>query len=200
MASALTLRVRGPNGQSTLTLSADVTVAALAEAVAERTGVQLARLELRSGFPLRLLDWRSAPGELAKSIGLSSGESLQASETAAEPVAEPSPAAAPASADVVLLADDSGFAVQRRLMASDNSCLFRAVAYIVRSTVSSLPSYSAYVSLSSSPKIGAAARRCAAWLQMPCLPTRSASARRFLENHHRNTPPGSCSRILGAER
>ena len=127
MASALTLRVRGPSGQSTLSLPAAATVAELASAVAERVGVSLARLELRSGFPLRVIEWRAAAADsaAAATLGLSSGESLQASESA-EPAAQP----AAAAADSVLLADGSGFAVQRRIMASDNSCLFRAASYL----------------------------------------------------------------------
>ena len=129
MASALTLRVRGPSGQSTLSLPACGTVAELAAAVAERAGVPLENLELRSGFPLRVLDWRSAEAHApaATALGLSSGDSLQvqATEQASEP-AQP----APAAPDFVLLSDGSGFAVQRRIMAADNSCLFRAVAYL----------------------------------------------------------------------
>ena len=127
--ASLTLRVRGPGGQSTLALSPDATVGALVKAVAERTGVPLARLELRSGFPLRVLDFRAAPesAPAASALGLASGDSLQASEAA-----EPAQAAeATPGPDAVVLADGSGFAVQRRLMASDNSCLFRAVAYLL---------------------------------------------------------------------
>ena len=122
--AALTLRVRGPSGQSTLSLPAGGTVAELTAAVAERVGVPLARLELRSGFPLRVLEWRGAAADAAAAaaLGLASGDSLQASESAAEP--------APAASDAELLSDGSGFAVQRRIMASDNSCLFRACAYL----------------------------------------------------------------------
>ena len=131
MASSLVLRVRGPGGQSTLSLPASATVAEVVTAVAERTGVPLARLELRSGFPLRVLDFRVAPegSPAATALGLSSGDSLQASEAAepAQAVEADEPAPGP---DAVLLADGSGFAVQRRIMASDNSCLFRAVAYL----------------------------------------------------------------------
>lgn len=125
--AALTLRVRGPSGQSTLSLPAGGTVAELTAAVAERTGVELARLELRSGFPLRVLEWRSADAAAAAAaaLGLQPGDSLQASESVA-PAAEP----APTASDAELLSDGSGFAVQRRIMASDNSCLFRAVAYL----------------------------------------------------------------------
>jgi ubiquitin thioesterase OTU1 len=125
--AALTLRVRGPSGQSTLSLPAGGTVAELTAAVAERTGVELARLELRSGFPLRVLEWRSADAAAAAAaaLGLQPGDSLQASESAT-PAAEP----APTASDAELLSDGSGFAVQRRIMASDNSCLFRAVAYL----------------------------------------------------------------------
>ena len=130
--ASLTLRVRGPGGQSTLSLPADATVGAVVKAVAERVGVPLARLELRSGFPLRILDFRAAPESMpaATTLGLSSGDSLQASEAAehvqAAVAAEPAP-----GPDAVVLADGSGFAVQRRIMASDNSCLFRAVAYLL---------------------------------------------------------------------
>jgi ubiquitin thioesterase OTU1 len=56
--------------------------------------------------------------------------------------AAPPPAAAAAAAagaapgpgrppDAVLFSDDSGFAVQRRIIASDNSCLFSAVSYVM---------------------------------------------------------------------
>ena len=129
MASSLVLRVRGPGGQSTLSMPASATVAEFVKAVAERAGVPLARLEMRSGFPLRVLDYRAAPesAPAAAALGLSSGDSLQASEAAqAAEAAEPAP-----GPDAVLLADGSGFAVQRRIMASDNSCLFRAVAYLL---------------------------------------------------------------------
>ena len=134
MASSLVLRVRGPAGQSTLSLPADATVSAAIKAVAERAGVALERLELRSGFPLRVLDWRAAPEDAsaAAALGLATGESLQASEAAetvrAVEAAQPAPGTVP---DAVLLGDSSGFAVQRRIVASDNTCLFRAAAYIM---------------------------------------------------------------------
>ncbi len=127
--------------------------------VAERTGVAAARLELLSGFPPKRLDVSSHDAVAAVTLGLRSGDSLLAVEASGGAASEapaggaggaaapPAPSAAAAAApptsgaalDSVCFADGSGFALQRRIMASDNSCLFNAVAYVVSQSRSSAP-------------------------------------------------------------
>jgi ubiquitin thioesterase OTU1 len=148
---SVTLRCRGPAGQHTLTLSAPLaTVGELVRLVAEKTGIEASRLELRSGFPPQALDLRVASDTPLAALNLRSGDTVQAAESsagaaaagAAAAEAAPSGSAAAAGAapsapvssaarDAVAFADGSGFCLTRRIIASDNSCLFNAVGYVL---------------------------------------------------------------------
>lgn len=97
-AQPLALRIRGPAGQVTLSVPGGSTFGELCALVAERTGVPLGCLELRAGFPPRLLD--AAPSATLADAGLRSGDTLQAAEAAGAAAPEAAPAAptAPAAA------------------------------------------------------------------------------------------------------
>jgi ubiquitin thioesterase OTU1 len=127
-------------------------VGELVRLVVEATGIDGSRLELRSGFPPQALDLRVAPEAPLAVLGLRSGDTVQAAESstgaaavvagaeAAPPplalssaaatgaLSEPAPGAA---RDTVAFNDGSGFCLTRRIIASDNACLFNAVGYVL---------------------------------------------------------------------
>ncbi|CAK0879071.1 unnamed protein product [Prorocentrum cordatum] len=108
--SAMDLRLRGPKGQSTLRgVDASVQLRGFLDE-RPRPGVSAACLQLLAGFPPRPLE---LPGDLAaplSSLGLRSGDTLIAREVE------------PAGATGVLV---------RRVVDSNNSCLFEATGYVI---------------------------------------------------------------------
>eukprot|EP00928_Gymnodinium_smaydae_P051596 TRINITY_DN35168_c0_g1_i1.p1 TRINITY_DN35168_c0_g1~~TRINITY_DN35168_c0_g1_i1.p1 ORF type:complete len:310 (+),score=69.60 TRINITY_DN35168_c0_g1_i1:68-931(+) len=105
------LRLRGPKGQATLkAVAADGPLAAFLDRVSAETGVARPCVQLLSGFPPRPVELPTDPGALVSVLGLRSGDALIVRET------EPAGA---------------GGSVVRRVIESDNSCLFNAVGYVM---------------------------------------------------------------------
>eukprot|EP01062_Namystynia_karyoxenos_P065778 TRINITY_DN596_c1_g1_i2.p1 TRINITY_DN596_c1_g1~~TRINITY_DN596_c1_g1_i2.p1 ORF type:complete len:367 (+),score=81.49 TRINITY_DN596_c1_g1_i2:72-1103(+) len=159
---SLTLRLRGPQGQTTLGgWPPERTVAEFLAEVESQTGVPAGELELRSGFPPRPLAVPADTSAAVSTLGLRSGDTLVVSR--GKPAAAPQPAppaqagapeeppgaaagpAAPATQPAApppappAGAGDSTFSAPvldegllvRRVIPSDNSCLFHAVGYVM---------------------------------------------------------------------
>lgn len=141
-------RVRGPSGQSTVTLDESASVQDLRDQIAEKTG--LTSFDVKYGYPnlkpLPLDD--SPPSQSVSDIGVNlNGEQLiVAQREGAVPPSEPAaPAAQPSrqqpsappqtqpSADdpPEVASPDHGGTFVLRVMPDDNSCLFRAVGAAV---------------------------------------------------------------------
>ncbi|KAF8057140.1 OTU2 [Scenedesmus sp. PABB004] len=156
---AWSLRVRGGSGQATLGgLDGATPLLELQQLVAERLGVPVDRQELLGGFPPRPIAADDAAAPLA-SLGIAAGDSLTdaddedaqlaaaiaASLVDSQPstAAPPSPPRAPAApangrtpagggpAPTSVPLPGGGGAVTRRVIPSDNSCLFTAVGYVM---------------------------------------------------------------------
>lgn len=142
------LRVRGPSGQSTVTLGESATVSDLREQIAEKTG--LTSYDVKYGYPdLTPLDLdRYQPDQPISDIGVNlNGEQLIVAtrESAAPPneitlnqpapaVQQPSMSQKPEkSADdpPEIASPEHGGTFVLRVMPDDNSCLFRAVGAAV---------------------------------------------------------------------
>jgi len=125
--ASLAIRVRHPSGAFTLRVQPDSSLEALLTAVRETTGLAVTRL--LHGFP---------PAALRDVRELRNGDSVTAvAEDAPVAVAAPPVVAQsePHSAPVGVLNGvclPGGEAVVRRLIASDNSCLFNAVGYVTQ--------------------------------------------------------------------
>lgn len=105
------LRLRGPKGQSTLRgVDASVELRGFLDEVAGSTGVSRACLQLLAGFPPKPLELPEDLCSPLSSLGLRSGETLIAREVE------------PAGATGVVV---------RRVVDSNNSCLFEATGYVI---------------------------------------------------------------------
>ena len=86
---ALRLRLRHPDGQSTLSLPADSTIKDLLAEITKSTSIAEDALEIRTGFPQpKVLSMPSDRTALASTLGLRSGDTLVIARNA-------SPATAP---------------------------------------------------------------------------------------------------------
>ncbi|KWU46431.1 OTU-domain-containing protein [Rhodotorula sp. JG-1b] len=79
----VTLRIRGPTGQATVTVSADATLAQLRTKIQEATGIDAERQQLRAGFPPKPIAEGASPDTQLKDLGIASGETLVVSEGSA---------------------------------------------------------------------------------------------------------------------
>ncbi|GAA5989263.1 hypothetical protein JCM10908_001231 [Rhodotorula pacifica] len=76
----VTLRIRGPTGQATVTLSADATLAELRTKIQEATGIDTSRQQLRGGFPPKPIAEGAGAHTPLSELGIASGETLVVSE------------------------------------------------------------------------------------------------------------------------
>eukprot|EP00189_Rhodosorus_marinus_P007293 CAMPEP_0184752292 /NCGR_PEP_ID=MMETSP0315-20130426/43502_1 /TAXON_ID=101924 /ORGANISM="Rhodosorus marinus, Strain UTEX LB 2760" /LENGTH=322 /DNA_ID=CAMNT_0027231613 /DNA_START=84 /DNA_END=1052 /DNA_ORIENTATION=+ len=143
------LRVRTRNGVSQVKAGDDWTRDELLKSISEVSGIDVDRIKIKSGFPPREVSLDG--GQYVKSI-FRGGDSLVVEETAKkqsgddlalvkndvthnrEHESEPSPAAVTpvgtrASAAGSSIADEANFV--RRVVPDDNSCLFRAVSFVI---------------------------------------------------------------------
>jgi ubiquitin thioesterase OTU1 len=115
----LTLRVRGPNGQATITCPDGATLAQLQQLIAEATQVPLGRQELLGGFPPRPLlagaEGGDATTTLVSSLGVANGDTLTV-RVGAEEAAKAAAAAAPPAA-----ATDGDAAMAAAMMQGDGN-------------------------------------------------------------------------------
>eukprot|EP01065_Artemidia_motanka_P036536 TRINITY_DN44480_c0_g1_i1.p1 TRINITY_DN44480_c0_g1~~TRINITY_DN44480_c0_g1_i1.p1 ORF type:complete len:357 (+),score=109.53 TRINITY_DN44480_c0_g1_i1:49-1071(+) len=153
------VRVRGPQSQSTLEYDDSISVQEFLGRVRAATGLE-GGLELRGGYPPRVLQLPVDPTTRVSELPIRSGDSLTVNAAAAPPAPPapapaPSPAAPPATApaatapaaapaaqpSVTAAPADSGEGwasapvgdegmMLRRIIPSDNSCLFHAVSYV----------------------------------------------------------------------
>ncbi|BGP54010.1 hypothetical protein JCM8202_003008 [Rhodotorula sphaerocarpa] len=79
--TGITLRVRGPTGQSTVSLSSDATLKDLKSKVREATGIVPDRQEFRAGFPPKPFAQDADSDVTLSTLGASSGTTLIVSET-----------------------------------------------------------------------------------------------------------------------
>ncbi|BGP13818.1 hypothetical protein JCM10213_006349 [Rhodosporidiobolus nylandii] len=81
----VSIRIRSPSGQSTVSLSSPAaTLADLRTAVEQATGIPSARQELRAGFPPKPLDPSASPSTTLTELGIRSGETLVVAEGTGE--------------------------------------------------------------------------------------------------------------------
>ncbi|GAA5822990.1 hypothetical protein JCM11251_004449 [Rhodosporidiobolus azoricus] len=79
----VSLRIRSPLGQQTLSFATDgATLADLLSKVEEITGILAAEQEIRTGFPPKPLDPASSPSATLASLGLKSGDTIIVAEGA----------------------------------------------------------------------------------------------------------------------
>ncbi|KAJ9203046.1 hypothetical protein DTO164E3_1512 [Paecilomyces variotii] len=144
------IRVRGPSGQSTITLDNSATVDDLRGQIQEKTGLEA--FDLKYGFPdiKRLALDQFSPTQQLSDIGINlNGEQLIATKkdgAPTQPEVNASAAAAAADAPLSLSRKDHGDVEKDppevpspehsgtfvlRIMPDDNSCLFRAVGSAV---------------------------------------------------------------------
>lgn len=138
------LRVRGPSGQSTITLDDSATVQDLRGQIAEKTGIT--SFDVKYGYPdLKPLDLdRFQPTQLLTETGVNlNGEQLivaQRESAAPPPAQQPPPPSEPESAmkpektaddPPEIASPEHGGTFVLRVMPDDNSCLFRAVGAAV---------------------------------------------------------------------
>eukprot|EP00929_Paragymnodinium_shiwhaense_P086553 TRINITY_DN47059_c0_g1_i1.p1 TRINITY_DN47059_c0_g1~~TRINITY_DN47059_c0_g1_i1.p1 ORF type:complete len:315 (-),score=70.31 TRINITY_DN47059_c0_g1_i1:15-881(-) len=103
-------RVRGPKGQATLRgVAADASLDTFLGQIADGTGVPKPCIQLSAGFPPKPLELPQDLTAAVSSLGLRSGESLIVREV------EP---------------QGAGGVLVRRVVDSDNSCLFTSVGYV----------------------------------------------------------------------
>ncbi|GAA5871717.1 hypothetical protein JCM3774_003028 [Rhodotorula dairenensis] len=76
----VSLRIRGPTGQATVTLQPDSTLAELRSRIEEATGIAADRQQLRGGFPPKPIAEGAAPETKLQGLGIASGETLIVSE------------------------------------------------------------------------------------------------------------------------
>ncbi|KAG0147344.1 hypothetical protein CROQUDRAFT_670614 [Cronartium quercuum f. sp. fusiforme G11] len=142
------LRIRGPSGVATIEISPEASRKELYELVSARTDITLTKLELRLGFPRPQLLRDSDEDASVKSLGITNGETLQASIATGSGSTLPAqasltsmaptrsvPPSAPVSQSissrpskpqqVSVPVNDAHLVL--RLVPDDNSCLFRAV-------------------------------------------------------------------------
>ncbi|OAV95604.1 hypothetical protein PTTG_06278 [Puccinia triticina 1-1 BBBD Race 1] len=91
----LTLRVRGPEGSSTIKISPQATVDELYDQISNQTNIKKANLEVRVGYPNPQSISSSDSKSAIESIGVKSGEVLQvsASQGSSSSVPPPAPSA-----------------------------------------------------------------------------------------------------------
>ncbi|GAA5885329.1 hypothetical protein JCM6882_009572 [Rhodosporidiobolus microsporus] len=81
----VSLRIRSPTGQQTVTLPDDgATLADLRAKIEEVTAITATRQELRTGFPPKPLDPAAAPAATLVSLGIKSGETIVVAEGAGD--------------------------------------------------------------------------------------------------------------------
>ena len=151
------VRLRAPGGQHTAELADNATVGDLKDAVFDKTGVAPAAQELKAGFPPKKIE--GADGTSLVSVGVTNGESITVAEVASAGGAPPSPPQTSSMDEDEALAraiaaslEDSGDApasvahltrprseAVRVVNDSDNSCLFNAVAYVMRRSLREAP-------------------------------------------------------------
>ncbi|KAK9856813.1 hypothetical protein WJX84_002815 [Apatococcus fuscideae] len=164
----MNLRVRGPRGQSTLTglEATTTTIADLQQRLEDNTGILAAEQQWLTGWPLLKLE---VSGDLSRPLeclqlshndllvvqqgppapavpattaaatddaGSADAEMDEDPELAAAIAAQS--AASPSGAPVSVILSD-GTAVVRRIIASDNSCLFNAVGYVMEGSLQEAP-------------------------------------------------------------
>ncbi|EFP83420.2 uncharacterized protein PGTG_08606 [Puccinia graminis f. sp. tritici CRL 75-36-700-3] len=79
--SMLTLRIRGPEGSSTIKISPQATITELYHQISEQTNIKKENLQVRVGFPNPQSISASDTGATVESVNIKSGEVLQASSS-----------------------------------------------------------------------------------------------------------------------
>ncbi|GAA5968087.1 hypothetical protein JCM11641_003724 [Rhodosporidiobolus odoratus] len=96
----VTLRVRSPTGQKTISFSSlDATLSELRDRIQEETSIPSSRQDLRFGYPPKPLDPLASPSSTLADLGIRSGEIIVVSvgTAKAEPAQTPSSSSASAS-------------------------------------------------------------------------------------------------------
>ena len=107
-------RLRFPGGQTTLELPGDASIEALTTAAAERAGLDPRAVELLVGFP---------PKPVSTLGDVQDGDTVVIRASGIKSAVTP---------PVVRESEPAGPCIVRRVMPSDNSCLFRAVGYVAQ--------------------------------------------------------------------
>lgn len=136
----LNLRVRGPEGQTTLRVEPSASVAEFRALLAQTTGVPADLQEVRGGFPPKLLEFPADAAASIASLGIQSGDSLTVTRLAGTPAAAPAaaPAAVPAAtAPAAAAAPNNGHHALAGL--SEDEQLARAIALSLGEAVPDMP-------------------------------------------------------------
>lgn len=114
----ITLQVRSAKGAKRITVSASAALTQLRSTIQEVTGIRPEWQVLKAGYPPKPIQAVSE-GETLEGLGIRHGETLIVEEDKTQPInPEPVPPSNPSQSSLI-----------RRVIASDNSCLFNAVGY-----------------------------------------------------------------------
>lgn len=130
-----TFRIRSPAGVNTVKLGPDATLLDLKASIYSITDILPDSQQLKFGFPPAVVDDSNEDANL-KSLGISSGETIivdiRSSNTSNSSSQPKQPAAQTAEKRLTVI---------RRVIASDNSCLFNAIGYALRRSRTSAPEF-----------------------------------------------------------
>ena len=119
----ITLQVRSAKGAKRITISASASLTQLRSTVQEATGVKPEWQVLKAGYPPKPIQPLS-PEETLEALGIRHGETIIVEEDKTRPVAS-----LPIPPEPIRPSNPSQSSLIRRVIASDNSCLFNAVGY-----------------------------------------------------------------------
>lgn len=134
-----TFRIRSPSGTSTLSVSKEATLIDLKALIYSVTDILPQSQQLKCGFPPAIVDDSNEDADL-KSLGISSGETIIVDIKTSTQLTSTLPTHHPQlkpqnhlkNNQTSVSTADSPSTVFRRIIASDNSCLFNAVGYAMR--------------------------------------------------------------------
>jgi ubiquitin thioesterase OTU1 len=110
---SITIQIRHPRGVKRDLLPVGATLSDLKGLAKAVSGIEVLRQILKSGYPPKLI--QASDHETLESLGIRSGETI---------IVEEGPSVEPSQ-----LRDSEGKVMLRRVIASDNSCLFNSVGY-----------------------------------------------------------------------
>lgn len=113
-------------------LTKNTTVHELRSRLATLTGYALDNMTILSGFPPKPLDLNN-PDATLQSIGVNSGDTLLVKHLETKPAPQPAPVELQSQADLLL--EEQMFSKRgillRKIVPSDNSCLFTSMAFVI---------------------------------------------------------------------
>eukprot|EP00045_Choanoeca_perplexa_P001609 m.20883 g.20883 ORF g.20883 m.20883 type:complete len:330 (-) comp11063_c0_seq1:97-1086(-) len=141
---AYSLRIQWPTGRKTVKdeLTASTTMADFQNFVATLTGIAVGEQRILAGYPVTTVNFDPALADkqTLHAVGLHRGETVRIEKMAASAVSSKPPSSqmtVPATATPTMAPPSSDTTERplRRVVPADNSCLFRAIAYLLHPEV-----------------------------------------------------------------